>query len=242
MKIWIDRLLLVLCVMIASRAAPLQGANIVQNGGFETGNFSSWTLTGDLANTFVSFAFPLSGVYSALFGATNAPEFISQPLATSPGQAYTLSFWVMGSGDGGGGITNEFILKWGDTTLLDQVNPVIPDWTIMQFAVTANAAVTVLTFGGRNNQDYIYLDDVSVAIPETQSAPTFLSVTNASGLVQFSWSAAVGRAYQIQYRTDLAGDTWVDLGSPVTATNSTMAGSDSIAANPRRFYRVVLLP
>ena len=242
MKIWIDRLLLVMCMILASRATPLQGANIVQNGGFETGNFSPWTLTGGLANTFVSFAFPHSGVYSALFGATDAPEFISQPLATSPGQTYTLSFWVMGSGDSGGGITNELILNWGDTTLLEQVNPVIPDWTNMQFSVTANAAVTVLTFGGRNNQDYIYLDDVSVAIPETQSAPTFLGVTNVSGLLQFSWSAAVGRAYQIQYKTDLAGDTWADLGSSVTATNSTMAGSDSIATNPRRFYRVVLLP
>ena len=242
MKIWIDRLLLVSCMMIASQAASLQAANIVQNGGFETGNFSQWTLTGDPADTFVSFAFPHSGVYSALFGATNSPEFISQPLTTAPGQTYTISFWVMGSGESGGGIANEFILKWGDTTLLDLVNPVIPDWTNMQFAVTANAALTVITFGGRNNQDYIYLDDVSVAVLETQSAPIFLSVTSVSGLLQFSWSAAVGRVYQIQYRTDLAGGTWVDLGSPVTATNSTMAGSDSVATTSHRFYRVVLLP
>ena len=241
MKIRIERLLFVSCMMIALWATPLQGANIVQNGGFETGNFSSWTLTGDLANTFVSFAFPLSGVYSALFGATNAPEFISQPLATSPGQSYTLSFW-MASGDSGGGTPNEFVVKWGDANLLDQLNLVIPEWTNMQFSVTASSTVTLLSFGGWNNQDYIYLDDVGVVISAPESTPKFLTVTNASGLLQFSWSAAVGRAYQVQYRSDLAQGTWVDLGGSVIATSTTMAGSDPITTNPQRFYRVILLP
>jgi 2-keto-3-deoxy-6-phosphogluconate aldolase len=32
--------------LVAVFAAPAANANLIQNGGFETGNFSSWTVSG----------------------------------------------------------------------------------------------------------------------------------------------------------------------------------------------------
>ena len=221
--------------------ARMAAANLVQNGGFETGDLSSWTLTGDPLNTHVSLGLPYSGLFGVVFGALDTPEFISQSLVTVPGQVYTLSFW-MGSGDTKGGKPNEFIVKWGSATLLDQLNLVVPSWTNMQFQVTATSTSTILSFGGWDNVDYIYLDDVSVAIPGSDSPPKLLSSNVTNGLILFSWSAVLNRSYQVQSTSNLLLGTWTNLGGSVTATNTIMAKSDLIGPEVSRFYRVVLLP
>ena len=219
----------------------MAAANLVQNGGFEAGNLSGWTLAGDSTTTMVSLGFPYSGIFGLVFGASNMPEFVSQTLATAPGQVYTLSFWV-GSGDNQGGKPNEFIVKWGATTLLDQLNFVVPSWTNMQFQVTATSTSTTLSFGGWDNVDYIYLDDVSVAIPGSDSPPKFLSSNVTNGLILLSWSAVLNRSYQVQSTSNLLQGTWINVGGSVAATNTVMTNSDLIGPELSRFYRVVLLP
>lgn len=69
--------------------------NLVANSGFETGNFSSWTLSGNTAsNTLVvengrnlgGFSGPVnahSGTYSAALGPVTTPGFISQDITTN---------------------------------------------------------------------------------------------------------------------------------------------------------------
>jgi len=70
--------------------------------------------------------------------------------------------------------------------------------------------------------------------------PVFQTVTRASGRIIFTWSAVVGKAYQVQYKTNLTQPNWINLVG-VPATNSLATASDSIGPDPRRFYRVVLL-
>jgi len=70
--------------------------------------------------------------------------------------------------------------------------------------------------------------------------PVFQTVTRANGRIIFTWSAVVGKAYQVQYETNLTQPNWINLVG-VTATNSLATASDSIGPDPRRFYRVVLL-
>jgi uncharacterized repeat protein (TIGR02543 family) len=73
--------------------------------------------------------------------------------------------------------------------------------------------------------------------------PRIETVAQVAGRIAFTWGAVTGQMYQVQYEGDLGQGDWTNLGSPVTATNSTMAAGDSIPSGPsRRFYRVALLP
>ena len=60
--------------------------------------------------------------------------------------------------------------------------------------------------------------------------------------INLNWSAVSGRTYQAQYKTNLNQAGWANLGSTVTASNSTAAVSDILGQAPQRFYRVALLP
>lgn len=71
----------------------------------------------------------------------------------------------------------------------------------------------------------------------------FQKITQNGGSITLTWSAAVGQIYQLQYKTSLSSTTWINLGSTITASNSTVTASDPIIPGPaQRFYRVVLLP
>ena len=48
--------------------------------------------------------------------------------------------------------------------------------------------------------------------------------------------------YQLQCATNLAAPNWIDLGSPITATNSSVFATDALDSDGQRFYRVRLVP
>jgi hypothetical protein len=228
----------------------LSGQNLVQNGGFETGDFSDWTLQGTAALNLVvgSASQPPhpelvhSGSWGALLGQVGALGCLSQTLSTVAGQLYLLSFWVDSPYFSGTDTPNEFLVQWNGATnsttvLFDQVDMAPFNWTNMQFAVYAATGSTVLQFGARNDPEAFGLDDVSV-VPI--STPIFQGVTLAGGAITLTWTALSGLAYQFQYTTNLAAGVWNNIGSPVTATNATLTLSDVQPPDPRRFYRVVL--
>jgi uncharacterized repeat protein (TIGR03803 family) len=73
-------------------------------------------------------------------------------------------------------------------------------------------------------------------------APVFQSVTKAGGTITLTWSALAGQTYQLQFKTNLYQMSWNNLGSAITATNSTATASDSLGPDPQRFYRVEIGP
>jgi hypothetical protein len=70
----------------------------------------------------------------------------------------------------------------------------------------------------------------------------FQSVVQTNNTIQFGWSAQAGLVYQVQYDTSLDPTGWINLGSPLTATSSTVSVTDTPGSDPQRFYRLVVLP
>jgi uncharacterized repeat protein (TIGR03803 family) len=75
----------------------------------------------------------------------------------------------------------------------------------------------------------------------TPAPPAFQSFMFAGTNLNLSWSAIVGSSYQLQCTTDLTQTNWINLGSPISASGSTVTATDSMT-NSQRFYRVVLVP
>jgi hypothetical protein len=213
---------------------------LVRNGGFETGDFSSWTETGDFAYCAVGTS-PLyahSGNYGASMGPQGTRSYLSQTLPTTAGQLYLLSLWL----DSPDGLApNEFSASWNGSALFDQVNLGSIGWTNFQYLVTAAGPSIVIQFGFRNDQSYFGFDDVSVLPVAT---PAFQSVVRAGSALRFAWSAQPGLSYQVQYATQLTPPDWTNLGNAITATNDVIMLSDPMApgGNTMRLYRVLLVP
>jgi hypothetical protein len=227
------------------------GQSLVSNGGFETGNFSGWTLVGDtltgfgryqtvydaVESTSSGYEVVHSGNYGAFLGDDQLAT-LSQTVATAAGQNYLLSCWLDNPASGS---PQQFEVTWNGTTLYNVINPPAFAWTNLQFIVTASGASSVLEFGAENGPDYFGLDDVSV-IPI--SPPGFRAVQQNPGGFNFTWNATPGLAYQIQYSTNLLSTNWINLGAPQVAATNTLALTDTNnpAATPGRFYRIVAQP
>lgn len=63
----------------------------------------------------------------------------------------------------------------------------------------------------------------------------------ACSQVRLCWESLLEQSYQVQYRTALAPDTWINLGSPLQGSGSTLCATDDIGGT-QRFYRVVAVP
>ncbi len=151
---------------------------LVQNGGFETGDLTDWTFTGStnaVSTSVTSNAIAVhSGEYGLEFGASNGLAYLSQEIPTIPGASYSISLWL-DSPDGKE--TNEFSVTWGGETLFDATSLPAFGWTNLQFTVLAADTNTLLEIGFRDDTGHLGLDDVSV----TASAPILGSVTPAAG-------------------------------------------------------------
>lgn len=137
------------------------GTSLVQNGSFETGDFTGWSLSGNTGHMSVSATtqYVHTPTYGAQMGPYRSLGYLSQTVATGPGQSYLLSCWLDSPVNK---TPNEFLVAWNGTILYDRVNMGIVSWTNLQFTVTATGTSTVLQFGFRDDRNYVGFDDVSL--------------------------------------------------------------------------------
>ena len=217
------------------------GQPILQNGGFETGNFTDWTQSGNTGSSVVTSGnanYVYSGTYGAQLGPVGSLGYLSQNLTTVAGQNYLLSFWLRNYS---GATPNQFQVQWNGTTIYYQSNITATVWTNLQFLVTAPSSATPLQFGFQNDPAYFGLDAINV----TPLAPVaFKSTVKAANNFSLVWNTTAGVVYQVQYKTNLLQAGWINLGGALTATSSslTMTDTNAFVASPRRFYRLAVVP
>jgi hypothetical protein len=165
-----------LSLLLATRA---WASPLVVNGGFETGNFSGWTVTGgpcefvlpNIASQGICTGIDSggdprahSGIDAAYLGQYGSLAGISQTIATTPGTTYDLQFWLANTNYAplGGTTPNQFQVTWNGATVFNSNNMPVSGYKLYDFSLLATGTQTVLSFIGQQNPAYFVLDDVSL--------------------------------------------------------------------------------
>jgi hypothetical protein len=163
------RTLLALCLLTLGMAVLAHAnTNLVANGSFETGDFTGWTVSGDTSFTGVcdvstcpaGYA-PQDGTYAAYFGPVGDTATISQMITTTPGDSYTVSFYLAAPENG---TPNYFSVNFGTTSFSFTNFGASFDWQQFVLTTVATSNQTELSFTFRNDPAYWYLDNVSVEV------------------------------------------------------------------------------
>ena len=137
--------------------------NLVVNGDFETGDFTGWALSGNVAplsygpQVFVT-SNAESGQYAAGLGSVGSDGTLSQDIQTTAGQHYTLDFWLANASGG----PDDFSVKWNGQTLLALVYTSAQGYTEYKFDVVGTASKSHLEFDARQDPSHWSLDSISV--------------------------------------------------------------------------------
>ena len=134
--------------------------NLVANCGFESGDFNSWTRSGDMSATSITTAAAHSGTWGLFIGPVSDLGFIAQNLPTISGASYQICYWLSNLS---AGTPNRFQVSWGGTVIRDDSS--LPAFPYTQYChdVVAPGDTTEVKFGFLQAPSYFEFDDASVA-------------------------------------------------------------------------------
>jgi hypothetical protein len=160
---------------------------------------------------------------------------ISTTFPTMSNTIYEVSFWVINQGD-------EAPLEvrvGGSETIFTPLKLVGTNLTIRFIAERTEPSATLEFINADEpvlSASVFNVDTVSVI-----ARPDLPHLTIEVSQVLLCWSSLATQMYQIQYRSELTTNTWVDLGRSIAGNGGTNCMTDAVTG-PRRFYRVVVQP
>jgi len=242
-------------VTVTSSSPPPSGPNLIANGNFATGNFTDWTLGGNYTSSFYGPEIFIDtdaeggSTYAAGMGSVGSDGTLSQTIATTAGQTYTLSFWLQNEGSS----PNDFAAIWNGQTLLSLSNAAQSGYTEYTYTVTATGSTTTLEFSAANGPSQWDLDNISLtangtSTPPPPAAPVISTgVENSNESVTLTGTAPDGSTVTVSdggttalgtatvSSTGAWSFTTADLSAgsyAFTATDTTSAGNLSTASSP----------
>jgi hypothetical protein len=194
---------LAIAVCCATDCRTTLAANLVTNGGFETGDLTGWTASPNSGLPFVGASGTIGDLFNLVpyqgqyFGALGYNDGItgygtvSQTVPTIPGDNYTFSFAYFVEPSNGNGPT-ELTATFGSQTAISLINdnsftsdPITNDvnWATYSHVFTATSASTTISFYGINDPYYNGIDSVSVTFFSPEPSSVALLSLAGVGLV-----------------------------------------------------------
>lgn len=215
-------------------------ATAVQNGA----NFPDWVELYNRTSNSVSLA------NWSLSNSGNTRKFVFPANATLAAGGY-LVVWCDASTNDPGLHTGFGLAKSGENVFLYDANTNRVD------AVSFGQQITDLSLGRVNGQWQLTLPTPNAPnVAATLGASTNVSINewlanpapgqfgsvrpDGNGRIDFTFNSLPGQSYQLQYKNDLSRPQWTPLGPPVAGIGGTLTLSDAMAAQPQRFYRIVV--
>ena len=218
----------------------MSAVNLIANGNFATGDFTDWTIGGNDTPSYqlyVSTNGQGASTYAADLDPVGADATLSQTIATTAGQTYTLTFWL-DMQDGG---ANNFSALWDGQAVLSLTNVVNSSgYTEYTYVVTATSSTSTLEFSGADSNWYVDNISLTETIPtppvissgtENSNQSVTLTGTAPDGAAVTVWDGSTALGTALATSTGAWSFTTADLSAgsySFTATDPTT----STASNP----------
>jgi hypothetical protein len=138
---------------------PIPGSNLLSNPGFETGDFSEWTISG---NPRINTTSPYSGAYCAdLYksgGGISKIKIVGQTIPVTAGSTYKFSAMLRSSSGTG------YMEVLNGSTVIASTSNSTSSWTLKTLSITAPSGASHLTFRFRVEATGTYVDDAELTL------------------------------------------------------------------------------
>lgn len=98
------------------------------------------------------------------------------------------------------------------------------------------------TFMAFGPEDSLYLSEFAYDRVVKVTPDAGLTASIAVATVNICWDSLMDHSYQVQYRSTLTGNEWVNLGPEQAGTGDTLCQNDAVNPAEPRFYRVKETP
>lgn len=162
----------ILSIAVGITVATMSQANLLSNGGFETGTFAGWSVNGLTLPTIVADGH--SGSFAASFAGSGSSNWISQSFFANSGWTYDVKLYIKNNGVG----DDRFYVQLGGSTPVDMAPIAYPleSWSEVSFQWVADTTgPDAITIGGFDPNTF-QIDDVSVVVSSVPEPATIASL------------------------------------------------------------------